>query len=166
MPCESPWVRNIYLQYWFQLFAIYRNGSLDNAALELRGSSLLKSLSAINLNQMTINSLVFRLTGSTTIASAFAISKERSNLQWNCPMTSQRKIIVSRDTADSFVKVRFWFPKGNTLQQRSSVRRIECYGNRNEHSYPFLTDFVMETKHKREKISSQWRGFFFVLLLT
>ena len=123
MPCESPWVRNIYLQYWFQLFAIHRNGSLDNAALELRGSSLLKSLSAINLNQMTIKSLVFRLTGSTTIASAFAISKERSNLQWNCPMTSQRKIIVSRDTADSFVKVSFWFPKGNTLQQRSSVRR-------------------------------------------
>ena len=35
----------------------------------------------INLNQIIINLLVFRLTGSTTIASAFAISKERSNLQ-------------------------------------------------------------------------------------
>ena len=58
----------------------------------------------INLNQIIINLLVFRLTGSTTIASAFAISKERSNLQWNCPMNSRRKIIVRRVTADSFVK--------------------------------------------------------------
>ena len=30
---------------------------------------------------MNINSLVFRLNGSTTIASAFTMSKERSNLQ-------------------------------------------------------------------------------------
>ena len=42
-----------------------------------------KSLFDIHLNQITINSLFFRLTGSTTIASAFALSGERSNLQWN-----------------------------------------------------------------------------------
>ena len=39
-----------------------------------------------------------------TTASAFVVSEERSNLQWNCPMTSRWKIIVPRDTADSFVK--------------------------------------------------------------
>ena len=166
MPCESPCVRNIYLQYWFQLFAIHRNGSLHNAALELRSFYLLKSLSAINLNQITITSLVFRLTGSTTIASAFAISEVSSNLQWNCPMTSRRKIIVPRDTADSFVKVSFWFPKGNTLQKRNSrVRaqdeRIKCYCNRNEHSYPILTDFVMENKTQTQKTKHSVMGFLF-----
>ena len=40
----------------------------------------LSPLSEINLNQITINSLVFRLTGSTTIAPTFATSEERSNL--------------------------------------------------------------------------------------
>ena len=49
---------------------------------------------------MTINSLVFRLTGSTTITSTFEIFEKTSNLQWNYSM----KIIVPRDTADSFVK--------------------------------------------------------------
>ena len=73
------------------------------AMLHLTEESL-KSLFEIHLNQITINSLVFRLTGSTTIASAFALSGERSNLQWNCPMTSRRNIIVPRDTPDSFVK--------------------------------------------------------------
>ena len=44
--------------------------------------SLLKSLFEISLNQMTMmNSLVFYLTGSTTVTSALAISEERSNLQ-------------------------------------------------------------------------------------
>ena len=46
-----------------------------------RSFSLSKSLSEINLNQMTVNSLFSCLTGSTTIIFAFAISEERSNLQ-------------------------------------------------------------------------------------
>ena len=48
----------------------------------------------------------FGLAGSTiaTIASTFTISEERRNLQGNCPITSYRKIIVPRDTADYFVK--------------------------------------------------------------
>ena len=93
----------------------------------------------------------FGLTGSTiaTMASSFAISEERSNLQWNYPMTSDWKIIVPRDTADSLPKVCFWFRKGISLQQQNSralteknLRRtwcegIKCYGNRNEHSYSF-----------------------------
>ena len=60
---------------------------------------------------MTFNSLVFPLTVSTTIASAFVISEGRSNFQWNWPMTSQRKIIVPIDTADSSPKVSFEFAK-------------------------------------------------------
>ena len=51
--------------------------------------SYLPSLFEINLNQMTINSLVFRLTDWTKIASALAISEERGNL--HCPMTSRKK---------------------------------------------------------------------------
>ena len=49
------------------------------AMLHLTEKSL-KSLFEIHLKK-SINSLVFRLTGSTTIASAFALSGERSNLQ-------------------------------------------------------------------------------------
>ena len=37
-------------------------------------------------------------------SSAFAISEERSNLQWNFLMTSRWKIVVPRDTADYLVK--------------------------------------------------------------
>ena len=65
--CESWWIRNINLQYWCQLFAIDRNGSYSNVTLKLNKFSPLKSLFGVNLNQ--INSLVFRLTGSTTTAS-------------------------------------------------------------------------------------------------
>ena len=60
------------------------------AMLHLTEESL-KSLFEIHLNQITI-------------ASAFVLSGERSNLQWNCPLTSRRNIIVPRDTPDSFVK--------------------------------------------------------------
>ena len=135
--------------YWFQLFAIERNGSYGNAALKLKKFFSINPLFEINLNQIIINLLVFRLTGSTTIASAFAISKERSNLQWNCPMTSRRKksCLVLQLTLSS--KVSFWFAKGITAQQRNSralskgnlrqCEGIKCYGNRNNHSYPFLT---------------------------
>ena len=91
------------IQYWqLYLFPIERNGSYGNATLRLKIFFSIKIL--INLNQMTVNSLFFRLTGSTTIASAFAISEERSNLPWICPMTSRGKILVPRDTADHFVK--------------------------------------------------------------
>ena len=100
MLCESQCIRNIHLQCWCQLFAIERYGSYGNAALKLKKVSLLKALFEINLNLMTINSLVFRLTAeSTTIVSAFAISEERGNLQRNLTMTSRL-----RDTADCVVK--------------------------------------------------------------
>ena len=69
---------------------------------------------------MTFNSLVFPLTVSTTIASAFVISEGRSNFQWNWPMTSQRKIIVPIDTADSSPKVSFEFAKRIIIKQRNS----------------------------------------------
>ena len=48
----------------------------------------------------------FGLAGSTTakIASAFAITEKKNNLQWNCPMTSRLKIILPHDTADYFLK--------------------------------------------------------------
>ena len=46
-----------------------------------RGFSRLKALFEIDLNQMTVNSLVFHLNGSTTIGPAFAMSENRSNLQ-------------------------------------------------------------------------------------
>ena len=62
------------------------------------------------------------LTGSTiiTIASAFAISEERSKLQWGCPMTSQCKssCLVIQLILSS--KVSFWFTKRISLQQRNS----------------------------------------------
>ena len=54
--------------------------SYGNTALKLKKFSPLKSLFEMNLNQMTLNALVFHLTDSTTIAFAFAISEERSNL--------------------------------------------------------------------------------------
>ena len=72
------------------------------AMLHLTEESL-KSLFEIHLNQITINSLVFRLTGSTTIASAFALSGERSLVI---------HLILSS-------KVRFWFTKGITLLKRT-----------------------------------------------
>ena len=72
--------------------------------LKWKSFSLLKSLIEINLSQITIDSLVFCLNGSTAIAFAFAPFGQRSNLLWNCSMTSRRKIVVPRDTVDSFVK--------------------------------------------------------------
>ena len=64
MLCESRFIRTIHL-------AIGRNGSYGNAALKLKTFFFIKNPLEINLNQITIKSLVFRLTGSTTIASAF-----------------------------------------------------------------------------------------------
>ena len=111
---ESCRIRVVNLQYWCQLFAIERNGSYGNAALKLKKVSPLKSLFEVNLNQ--INSLAFRLTGSTTTASVFAIFEERSNLQWDRPMTSRHKIIVPILSS----KVNLWFVKGIIVQQRNS----------------------------------------------
>ena len=94
---------------------------------------------------MSINSLVFHLTGSTTIAFAFAISEERSNLQWNCPITFRRKIIVPRDTADSFVKISFWFAK--RALTKGNVRRNKMLWQQKRTQLPILNiDFPIENK--------------------
>ena len=137
MPCESRCVRNNRLQHWCQLFAIERNGSYGNAALKLRKFSLLKSLIEINLKQMTINSLVFRLTGSTTIASAYALSEERSNLQWNCQMTSRRK-----NHRASWYS---WFFRENLA---FGLRRELLYSNETRDHWPGGTFAALNAKEK------------------
>ena len=88
------------------------------AMLHLTEESL-KSLFEIHLNQITINSLVFRLTGSTTIASAFALSGEGAT----CSETARwllgeiSSCLVIHLILSS--KVRFWFTKGITLLKRT-----------------------------------------------
>ena len=63
--------------FWCQLFAIERNESYGNAALKLRKFFSFKiPIWECVLNQITINSLVFRLTVSTIIIFAFAIFEE------------------------------------------------------------------------------------------
>ena len=49
---------------------------------------------------MTINSLVFRLTGSTTIASAFATPAEKATCPVKLSNNYSAEIIVPRDKAD------------------------------------------------------------------
>ena len=57
-------------------------GRMAMLHLNYRGFSLIKSIFDINLYQITINSIVFSLNGaSTTIASGFAVSEEKSNFQ-------------------------------------------------------------------------------------
>ena len=97
----APVIRNVILS-WITLHGAFSYLPLSEMGHMANKFSPQKSLFEVNLKQ--INSLVFRLTGSTTTASAFAIFEERSNLQLNCPMTSRHKIIMPRDTADSFVK--------------------------------------------------------------
>ena len=81
MPCESRCIWNIPLQHWCGYLQVSEMGHVAMLHSYWRGLSQLKALFEINLNQMTVNSLVFHLTGSTTIASAFAMSEKRSNLQ-------------------------------------------------------------------------------------
>ena len=81
VPCESRCIWNIPLQPWCGYLQVSEMGHAAMLHSYWRGLSQLKALFEINLNQMTVNSLVFHLTGSTTIASAFAMSEKRSNLQ-------------------------------------------------------------------------------------
>ena len=82
----------------------------DMAALRI---SLLKSLFGIDLNQMTVNSLSFLLTGWAIIASAFAISEETAG----CLLSEKSSCLVVQLILSS--KVSFWFAERITLQQRN-----------------------------------------------
>ena len=94
---------------------------------------------------MSINSLVFHLTGSTTIAFAFAISEERSNLQWNCPtlLGEKSSCLVIQLILSS--KISFWFAK--RALTKGNVRRNKMLWQQKRTQLPILNiDFPIENK--------------------
>ena len=112
-------------------FPLSGKGSYGNAAPQLKKSFSIEIpiWDKLESYDCKLTRFPFGLAGSTitTIASAFAISKERSNLQWNCPMTSQ--CIVIQLILSS--KGSFWFTKGilysnETLETQERVAKGFC----------------------------------------
>ena len=153
-------------------------GHMTMLYLNWRRFSLLKFLFEINLNHMTITcSFPFGLTGSTiaTVASAAAISKERSNLQWNCPWLLGEKNHraswyswffcqkLAFGLLREFLYVEFLYVALTQRNLRHTwCEGVKCYGNRNEHSYPLLTniDFAIVNKTQTQQTKHSVTGNF------
>ena len=67
-------------------------------------------------------------------------------------------------------KVSLWLTKGKKTKPKlysadrgeppPHIVRTKCYGNRNEHSYPFLTDFAIENKTQTRQTKHSVTGIF------